>query len=197
MNNIGQFFQRHPAGGIVVQIQLHPRGDAFSVGVPLYMKKIADFRQVQVEQPHEIPLLPYLRKGGRHIVLVDQIEQIFFEYLGILEVNLIGNGGIEAIHDIAAKKRFLLGGHFLVRYIGNKNVALIGTVLQIEMHVGLYDRKVVQTFDLVTLVGPEEKNVARISVIDAALYGDPGRTLFEIEQFIVENIPRAEVRMGF
>ena len=51
--------------------------------------------------------------------------------------------------------------------------------------------------DLVTLVGPEEKNVARISVIDAALYGDPGRTLFEIEQFIVENIPRAEVRMGF
>ena len=54
MNNLGQFFQRYPAGGVVVQIQLHPRGDAFSVGVSLYMKKIADFRQVQVKQPHEI-----------------------------------------------------------------------------------------------------------------------------------------------
>ena len=104
-----------------------------------------------------------------------------FKYLGILEVNPIGNGGIESIHDVAAKKRFLLGGHFLIRHIGNKNVVLIGAVLQIEMHVGLYDRKVVQTFDLVTLVGPEEKNVSRVSVIDAALHVDPGRALFEIE----------------
>ena len=103
------------------------------------------------------------------------------------------------IMDDAALGRALtrIAHEILERNRGAENVALIGTVLQIEMHVGLYDRKVVQTFDLVTLVGPEEKNVARISVIDAALYGDPDRTLFEIEQFIVENIPRAKERMGF